>query len=85
MNGTEFFNDPVSAVCRLEPDGRIDLHSLTWQKRQYTIVAQGRQWETEEGRHVLAEAADGTRFELELRRDNMAWYVRKVWRTRPVA
>jgi hypothetical protein len=80
MTDTEFFDEPIRATASVDAQGRITLQSLTWQEQRYPIVAVGRQWETEEGRHIMAEAADGTRFELQLRRENLIWYIRKVWR-----
>ena len=36
-------------------------------------------------RDVLVEAADGTRFELQLRREDLAWRVKRVWRAAAAA
>ena len=78
---TEFFNDKISLTCSFDEQGQINLQSITWQEKLYTIVAVGRQWADEMGRHVLAEGADGTRFEIELTRDDLLWRVKKVWRS----
>ncbi len=79
MVDVEFFDEPVRVIASVDDQGRTVLQSLTWQERQYTIVAVGRQWDQEDGRHIMVEAADGTRFELHLRRENLIWHVRKVW------
>ena len=77
---TEFFDDPIGVICAINEQGHTNLQNLTWRGTQYTIVAVGRQWNEETGRRVMAEAADGTRFELELRREDLIWRVNKVWR-----
>ncbi len=85
MTNTEFFDDPISVTCSIDNQGHTTLQSLSWQGRQHTIVATGRQWEAEDGRHLMAEAADGTRFELQLQRQNLIWHVRRVWRAQMAA
>ena len=78
---TEFFNDLIGLTCSFDGQGQINVQSLIWQERSYTIVSVGRQWLDEAGRHVLVEGADGTRFEIELARDDLMWRVKKVWRS----
>ena len=80
MINTEFFDDPVSVTVSVDAQGQTTFQSISWQEQRYPIVTVGRQWDDEDGRHVMAEAVDGTRFELQLRRENLIWYVRKVWR-----
>jgi hypothetical protein len=82
---TEFFNDPINLTCSFDEQGQINVQSIVWQKRAYTIVAVGRQWMDEAGRHIMAETADGSRFELELSGDDLLWRVKKVWRSPMVA
>ncbi len=84
MVNTEIFFEPVYVTTTVDTEGHTHLQNLTWQEKSYPIVAIGRQWNEAEGRHLLAEAADGTRFELELRREDLIWYVRKVWRGQTV-
>lgn len=85
MIDIEFYDEPVTVIASTSAGGEIDLQSLTWQGIKYPIIATGRQWDEAEGRHVMAEASDGTRFELQLRRENLVWHVRRVWRTPLVA
>lgn len=80
MADTEIFFEPVGVTATLDTQGHTLLQSITWQEQEYTIVAVGRQWDEENGRHIMAEAADGTRFELQLSREDLIWYVRRVWR-----
>lgn len=85
MPSTEIFFEPVGVSATVDAQGHFDqIHSLTWQEQTYTIIAVGRQWNEANGRHVMAEAADGTRFELQLNREDLIWYVRKVWRVQTV-
>jgi len=81
MTNTEIFFEPVGVTAAVDAQGHTHLQSLTWQEQAYTIVAVGRQWDEANGRHIMAEAANGTRFELQLSREDLIWYVRKVWRT----
>jgi len=79
MTDTKFYNDPISVTASMDHTGHITPSSLTWQGRTYTLVAIGRQWKTENGRHVLVEAASGDRFEIELSGTDLLWHVRRVW------
>jgi len=81
MNTTEFYYEAVKALGAIAADGKTSLQQITWRECQYSIVSQGRQWDEPDGRHLLAEAADGTRFELHLHREQLIWFVRKVWRS----
>lgn len=80
MNKTEYYFEPAAAIGTIDADGQTSLQQITWRGRHYTIVSQGRQWDDADGRHLMAEAADGTRFELHLQRKQLIWFVRKVWR-----
>ncbi len=80
MSNPEFVDDAIGVSCAINETGQINLHNLTWQGQQHTIVVVGRQWDEADGRHVLVEAGDGTRFEVQLRREDFSWRVRKVWR-----
>lgn len=80
MSNPEFFDDPSSVTCVIDERGQMTLRSLTWREERYTIVVTGRQWDDTDGRYVLAEASDGSRFELQLRREDFTWRVRKMWR-----
>ncbi len=85
MSNPEFIDDPISVTCAIDESGQVKLHHLTWQGQHYTIVASGRQWDEADGRHLLVESGDGTRFEAQLRREDFAWRVRRVWRVQMVA
>ena len=85
MINEEFFDEPVSVVATMDEEGNLTLQRVTWQAKKYPIITVGRQWDEADGRHVLAEAADGTRFELQLRREDFVWRVKRVWRAPLVA
>lgn len=80
MNHEEFFDDPASVTAAIDEEGKLDPQRVTWRGHKYKVTAVGRQWDEAEGRHVLVEAAGGTRFELQLRREDFTWRVRRVWR-----
>lgn len=85
MENLEFCNDPVQVTGTMNDQGQINLQSLAWRGQRYTIVAVGRQWTEDDGHHVMAEAADRTRFELQLSRQELIWYVKRVWGSQMVA
>ena len=79
MTNPEFFDDPITATGTIDSQGQLSVQSFTWQGQQYPVVTMGRQWADEAGRHLLVEAAGGTRFELLLRRQDLIWSVQRVW------
>ena len=79
MSEMEWLDEPAGVVAISDAQGRITPRQLMWRDHDYTIISVGRQWDGTAGRHVLVEAAGGTRFELQLRRDDLTWRVRRVW------
>ena len=75
---SEFCDEPATVVASIDDKGEITPKALTWRKKAYAVTAAGRQWDETDGRHVLVEAG-GTRFELQLRREDLVWRVRRVW------
>ncbi len=80
MNHEEFFDEPVSVTATMDEEGKLDPQRVVWQGHKYKVTTVGRQWDEADGRHVLVETAGGMRFELQLRREDFAWRVRRVWR-----
>jgi hypothetical protein len=80
MMAEEFFNDPITVTTSMDEAGHISPKSLIWQGTQYILTATGRQWDVDDGRHVLVEAANGDRFEIQLSRKDLLWYLRRAWR-----
>jgi hypothetical protein len=85
MTNTEIYNDPIHINGTIDEQGHVTIRELNWEGQPYTIVAIGRQWDETDGRYVMAEAADGTRFELQLRREDLIWHVKRVWRVQMAA
>jgi len=79
MTKPKLVNEPVAVTVAVNPQGEVTPHSLTWQGQPFIIVGVGRQWEEPAGRSVLVETADNRRFELQLRRDDLIWYARRIW------
>lgn len=85
MTNDTIINDPIAITVSMDENGRITPTRLTWRSRQYTLVGVGRQWESNEGRHILVEAAGGERFEIRLLRKDLRWYLHRVWQEDVVA
>ena len=79
MTSMELIDEPAAVTSRTDDEGQISPRRLIWRNRFYQIVSVGRQWEEPEGRFILVEVSDGTRFELLLRRKDLSWRVKKVW------
>jgi hypothetical protein len=78
-NNMEYLDQPASVTAMMKDDGDLTIQKVTWQRRRYSIVATGRQWDEAEGRSVLVEANDGTRFELQLSRGDLRWRIKRMW------
>jgi hypothetical protein len=74
-----FFNDPVVVTASIDHQGQTTPKTVTWQGRRYTLIVVGRQWDTDEGRHILVESATGERFELQLSRADLVWRLKRAW------
>jgi hypothetical protein len=58
-------SDTITEVeARFGEDGRIAVRRFAWQRRQYVVTGQGRQWVAEDGRHLLVMTAGERVFEL---------------------
>jgi hypothetical protein len=79
MTNMTFFNDPITVAASIDDTGQVTPQSFIWQERLYKVIAVGRQWETDEGRHVLVESASGARFELQLARADLLWRLKRAW------
>ena len=70
----------ISVTASINQSGQVTPTALTWQKNHYNIVTVGRQWDTENGRHILVETGGGDRFEILLARTDLRWYLKRAWR-----
>ena len=72
-------NDTVTVEAQFIPEGEVRPTSFTWRERRWTIVGLGRQWDDADGRHVLVEAPNGSRFELCLISPKGGWRLLRAW------
>ena len=79
MTHEEFVDERVSVVAAMDDEGQLNPQRVTWQARKYRITSVGRQWDEDDGRHVLVEVTNGTRFELLLRREDFVWRIKRIW------
>lgn len=79
MSEMEMLDEPVTVETVSDSQGQVAVQRLKWREQAYTVISMGRQWDEPAGRHLLVETAGGTRFELELRREDLRWRVRRVW------
>jgi len=79
MTDFEYLDEPIQITGSMKRNGEINLHHIDWRNQTYTIVSIGRQWEDEQGRFILVETANGSRFEVMLSRDSLTWRIRKHW------
>ena len=85
MTKETFYNDSISVTASINHLGQVTPTKLIWQGKPHALTGVGRQWESEDGRHVLVEAASGDRFEILLSKQDLLWYVRRVWSQEIVA
>jgi hypothetical protein len=74
-----FLNDPIIVTAAIDQQGQTTPKAFTWQGKSYTLTAVGRQWDTDEGRHILVESANGDCFELQLSRADLVWRLKRAW------
>jgi len=79
MTKEKIYNDLISVTASMNQLGQTTPSKLIWQGNQYALTGVGRQWESEEGRHVLVEGTSGNRFEILLSKKDLLWYLRRVW------
>lgn len=75
----QFLDETVVVLASIDEQGHTQPKKLTWRGSELTLVSLGRQWDTENGRHVLVEASDGTRYELLLARSDLRWRLKRQW------
>lgn len=85
MTETEYVDEPISLTCSINVAGHTIPKKMIWNKQTHTIVVVGRQWDEEEGRHIMIETGDGTHLEIELSRADLIWRIKKIWRSPIVA
>lgn len=79
MTNEKFYDDSIGLTVSANHEGELTPISFNWQGKQHTVTSVGRQWTSDEGRHVLVMTAAGSRFELQLSRQDLAWYLKRAW------
>ena len=79
MTRDKVLNDLITVTAVINPTGETVPTTLRWQERDYALIAIGRQWDSDEGRHILVETAGGERFEIQLSRTDLLWRLKRAW------
>jgi len=79
MTIEQFPDRLVAVTATIDQSGNTTPGTLTLQGKTHSIISVGRQWETEEGRHILIETAGGERYELQLSRISLVWRIKRAW------
>lgn len=54
----------INVSAEFQLDGSVQVTRFNWNGRDYLVESQGRQWQAENGRHVLVSTPGGRMFEL---------------------
>ena len=79
MSMSQSLNTKVTVTASIDQDGHTRPRTILLRGQTLTVIAIGRQWETEEGRYVLVEMGNGTRYELLLSRRELTWRIKRAW------
>lgn len=77
MSDVHQLNEAITVTAHMLPE-QIQPQTITWRKQNYTVTSIGRQWQGEDGRHILVEVHDGSRMEIRLGAD-IRWYLERYW------
>jgi hypothetical protein len=66
---------PTAVDARFDQDGGVRVASFTWRQTQLLVVAAGRTWLDDDGRHLLVMVTGDRIYELVLRRSDLSWRV----------
>lgn len=69
-------NDPLAVEARFEPDGSIQPVALIRNGKRIELQSVGRQWDEDDGRHILVLSA-GKQAELVYRAADASWRLRR--------
>ena len=79
MDNTWFGDEEVAVEAQFLADGEIRPTAFTWHGSRRRIAGLGRQWDEADGRHILVETTDGSRFELCLTSSDNKWHLQRAW------
>lgn len=68
--------EPTEVAARWDPSGKFLPRQFSWQGERVMVESTGRNWEDENGWHVLCMAAGGQVYELIFRLNPAGWWVR---------
>jgi hypothetical protein len=79
MSTSQILNTKISVTASIDQTGLTRPRTILLHGQTLTVIAVGRQWEETEGRYVLVEVGDGTRYELLLSRQDLTWRIKRAW------
>lgn len=59
--------------ARFDANGHVTVRRFAWQRRQYEVRSQGRQWAADDGQHLLVMTAGERVFEIVYEAETGAW------------
>ncbi len=68
--------EPVDVSAHWEQGGSFEPTHFTWQGKMYHVESTGRDWEDEEGFHILCMIPGGQVFELVFHLNPAGWLIR---------
>jgi hypothetical protein len=70
--------EPVEVQARWRHDGKFEPTQFHWKGHMYRVESTGRDWEDEEGLHILCMIHGGKVFELVFRLKPAGWLIRPI-------
>ena len=68
--------EPVKVQARWKHEGRFEPSQFFWRGKMYKIESTGRDWEDEEGLHILCMLPNKQVFELIFQLNPAGWFIR---------
>ena len=65
----------INVSAEFQLDGSVQISNFNWNGRDYVVESQGRQWQAENGRHVLVSTQSGRMFELLYMPGDGRWFM----------
>jgi hypothetical protein len=70
--------EPIEVTARFSEDGTITPQHFSWNGGRYHVESAGRQWNDDDGQHMLVMVAGGQIYELIFNGSQGRWYITKV-------
>jgi hypothetical protein len=68
--------ESVEVNARWKHDGKFEPTQFSWKKKHYRVESTGRDWEDDEGFHVLCMVDGGQVFELVFKLNPAGWFLK---------